>query len=95
MVSYERASTKKSRASTENQLANYITKAVTLLKCNFAGHHAMKSVTNRSPIVSITLNVKLLWQQIQMLILLKTLLGLSNFDIDFLLLSYDQVVEMY
>lgn len=55
----------------------------------------MKSVTNRSPIVSITQNVKLLWQQIQMLILLKTLLGLSNFDIDFLLLSYDQVVEMY
>lgn len=29
-----------------------------------------------------------------MLILLKTLLGLSNFDIDFILLSYDQVVKM-
>lgn len=64
MVSYKRVSAKKSRASAENQLANYITKAVSYLKFNPARHHAMKSVTNMSPIGSITLNVKLLRQQI-------------------------------
>lgn len=54
MVSYERVRAKKSRASAENQLANYITKAVSFLKFNPAGHHAIKSVTNRSSIISIT-----------------------------------------
>lgn len=64
MVSYERVNAKKSRASAKDQLANYITKAVSYPKFNPAGHHTMKSVTNRSPIVSVTLNVKLLRQQI-------------------------------